>query len=129
MAANIRTYLMFDGVAEEAMNYYVSLFPNSVVLTSQKYEEGESEGKLYLGTFTLAGREFMCIDSPIKHDFGLTPAISIFVDCDNASEQEGLFEALSTDGEVLMPLDNYGFSSRFTWVQDRFGVSWQLNLP
>ena len=129
MATNIRTYLLFEGAAEEAMNYYVSLFPNSVVLTSQKYEEGDSKGKLLLGTFTLAGREFMCIDSPIKHDFGLTPAISIFVDCDSATEQEGLFEALSTDGEILMPLDNYGFSTRFTWVQDRFGVSWQLNLP
>jgi predicted 3-demethylubiquinone-9 3-methyltransferase (glyoxalase superfamily) len=129
MATNIRTYLLFEGAAEEAMNYYVSLFPNSVVLTSQKYEEGDSKGKLSLGTFTLAGREFMCIDSPIKHDFGLTPAISIFVDCDSATEQEGLFEALSTDGEILMPLDNYGFSTRFTWVQDRFGVSWQLNLP
>jgi predicted 3-demethylubiquinone-9 3-methyltransferase (glyoxalase superfamily) len=129
MATNIRTYLLFEGAAEEAMNYYVSLFPNSVVLTSQKYAEGDSKGKLSLGTFTLAGREFMCIDSPIKHDFGLTPAISIFVDCDSATEQEGLFEALSTDGEILMPLDNYGFSTRFTWVQDRFGVSWQLNLP
>lgn len=129
MATNIRTYLMFDGVAEEAMNYYVSLFPNSVVLTSQKYEEGDSKGKLYLGTFTLAGREFMCIDTPLKHEFGITPAISIFVDCDSAVEQEALLEALSTDGEMLMPLADYGFSTRFAWVQDRFGVSWQLNLP
>ena len=129
MAANIRTHIMFDGTAEEAMNYYVSLFPNSIVLDAQHYEEGESKGKLYQGVFTLAGREFMCIDTPIKHDFGITPAISIFVDCDSASEQEGLLEALSTDGEVFMPLDDYGFSRRFAWVQDRFGVSWQLNLP
>ena len=129
MATRIRTHIMFEGVAEEAMKYYVSLFPNSVVLDSQRYEEGDSKGKLYLGTFTLAGREFMCIDSPIKHEFGITPAISIFVDCDSAAEQEALLEALSTDGQVLMPLDDYGFSSRFAWLQDRFGVSWQLNLP
>jgi len=129
MAKNIRTHIMFDGVAEEAMTYYVSLFPNSVILDIQRYEEGDSEGKLYVGTFTLAGREFMCIDTPIKHEFGITPAISIFVDCDSAAEQQALLEALSTDGEVMMPLDDYGFSTRFAWVQDRFGVSWQLNLP
>ena len=129
MAAKIRTHIMFDGVAEEAMNYYVSLFPNSIVLDAQWYEEGDSKGKLYAGYFTLAGREFICIDTPIKHDFGITPAISIFVDCDSASEQEALLESLSTGGEVFMPLDDYGFSRRFAWVQDRFGVSWQLNLP
>lgn len=128
MAARIRTYLMFDGAAEEAMNFYISLFPNSAVQEAQRYEEGEHEGKLYLGSFTLGGREFMCMDSPIKHDFGITPAISIFVDCEDETEQDKLLEALSMNGEALMPLDNYGFSTRFAWIQDRFGVSWQLNL-
>lgn len=129
MAKQIRTHLMFDGSAEEAMNFYVGLFERSEVLESQRYEAGDSVGKLQQGRFTLNGREFICIDTPVKHDFGFTPAISIFVDCDSPSELERLFAALSEGGEVFMPLDNYGFSETFGWVNDRFGVSWQLNLP
>ena len=71
----------------------------------------------------------MCINSPAKHEFGFTPAMSIFVDCQSGDEQQTLFDELSRDGKVLMPLDDYGFSKRFAWTEDRFGVSWQLNLP
>jgi predicted 3-demethylubiquinone-9 3-methyltransferase (glyoxalase superfamily) len=78
--------------------------------------------------FTLNGREFRCIDSPVKHDFTFTPAISLFVDCATASEVDALFAKLSAGGRVLMPLDAYPFSRRFAWVNDRFGVSWQLSL-
>ena len=55
--------------------------------------------------------------------------MSIFVDCDSRSELERVFAALSDGGEVFMPLDNYRFSEAFGWVIDRFGVSWQVNLP
>ena len=78
--------------------------------------------------FTLCGREFMCSDSPIKHDFSFTPASSTFVEFDSVAELERAFCVLSASGEVLMPLDNYGFSQRFGWVNDRFGVSWQLDF-
>ena len=64
----------------------------------------------------------------MKHDFTFTPSISIFVDCDDEAELEEVFEQLSRGGEVLMPIDDYGFSAGFGWVSDRFGVSWQLNL-
>ena len=64
----------------------------------------------------------------MKHDFTFTPSISMFVDCDNNIELEDVFNQLSSGGKVLMPLDNYGFSKKFGWVNDRFGVSWQLNL-
>ncbi|MBT5874623.1 MAG: VOC family protein, partial [Candidatus Latescibacteria bacterium] len=57
-----------------------------------------------------------------------TPAISFFVECESESELDGAFKSLSDAGSVLMPPDNYGFSTKFTWVNDRFGVSWQLNL-
>ena len=77
----------------------------------------------------LNGREFICIDSPVKHEFGFTPAISIFVDFETLSALEDVFAALSAEGKVLMPLDSYGFSSRFGFVSDTFGVSWQLKLP
>lgn len=129
MGSRIRTHLMFDGTAEEAMNCYVELFQNSSVLGIKKYDNGDNEGKLHHGDFSLNGHEFICIDTPVKHEFTFTPAISIFVDFDNLIELERVFNALSQDGEVFMPLDNYGFSDKFGWLQDRFGVSWQLNLP
>ena len=71
----------------------------------------------------------MCIDSAVSHGFTFTPSMSIFVDCGSAAELERAFAALAAGGAVLMPLENYGFSTRFGWVNDRFGVSWQLNLP
>jgi len=130
MARKITTFLMFDGVAEEAMNLYISLFKDSRIQQIEKYGPGEqgAEGTVKKGTFTLVGRDFMCIDSPVKHAFNFTPSMSLFVECESEAELEAAFGRLSTGGGVLMPLDNYGFSKRFGWVNDRFGVSWQLNL-
>lgn len=72
----------------------------------------------------------ICIDSSVKHNFTFTPSMSIFVDCEDEAElNEAFRQPLSAGGAVLMPLDNYGFSTQFGWVTDRFGVSWQLNLP
>jgi predicted 3-demethylubiquinone-9 3-methyltransferase (glyoxalase superfamily) len=71
----------------------------------------------------------MCIDSSMKHDFTFTPAISLFVNCDTEEELGELFATLSQGGQVFMPLDTYPFSKKFGWVADRYGVSWQLNLP
>jgi predicted 3-demethylubiquinone-9 3-methyltransferase (glyoxalase superfamily) len=82
-----------------------------------------------VASFTLSGQDFLCIDSPVKHAFTFTPSISLFVDCESADELDEAFRRLSAGGGVLMPINNYGFSKRFGWVNDRFGVSWQLNLP
>jgi len=79
-------------------------------------------------SFTLNGQPFMAIDSPVKHAFGFTPAISVFVDCESEAEIDRLFAALSQGGQVLMPIDAYPFAKRFGWTNDRFGVSWQLRL-
>jgi predicted 3-demethylubiquinone-9 3-methyltransferase (glyoxalase superfamily) len=121
---------MFEGTAEEAMNFYVSLFPDSEIGEIERYGPGDQgvEGSIKIAAFTLAGRDFICIDSPIKHEFSFTPSISLFVDCKDKMELEEAFSRLSSGGAILMPLDNYGFSARFGWVNDRFGVSWQLNL-
>ena len=131
MARAIATFLMFDGAAEEAMSFYVSLFPGSEITSIERYGPGEpgKEGTVKRASFTLGGHDMMCIDSPMKHEFTFTPSISIFVDCESAAELDEAFNRLSAGGKVLMPLDNYGFSTRFGWCQDRFGVSWQLNLP
>jgi len=68
------------------------------------------------------------IDSSIEHGFTFTPAISIYVRCDNQAEIDYLFDKLSQDGNVYMPLSAYPFSERFAWVEDKYGVSWQLSL-
>jgi predicted 3-demethylubiquinone-9 3-methyltransferase (glyoxalase superfamily) len=122
---------MFEGVAEEAMKLYVSLIAGSQINQIERYGPGEhgAEGSVKVATFTLAGREFICIDSPVKHAFTFTPSVSVFVDCDDETELESVFARLSDGGVVLMPLDKYGFSQKFGWLQDRFGLSWQLNLP
>ena len=130
MARKVMTHLMFEGVAEEAMNFYVSLFPGSEILRVERYGPGEpgAEGTVKVASFTLAGQEVLCIDSPIKHGFTFTPSMSLFVECESEAEIEAVFSRLSADGVVFMPLDNYGFSTKFGWVKDRFGPSWQLNL-
>jgi predicted 3-demethylubiquinone-9 3-methyltransferase (glyoxalase superfamily) len=125
------THLMYRGAAEEAMNLYVSLFGRSEIVSIERYGSGEqgAEGTVKMATFTLAGREFICIDSPIEHAFTFTPSVSVFVDCESEAELEAAFGKLAAGGAVLMPLGNYGFSTKFGWLQDRFGLSWQLNLP
>lgn len=127
----IRTFLMFDGRAEEAIRLYTSLFEDSEVISIERYVESGpgAAGSVKQAVFALGGREYMAIDSPTKHEFTFTPAISLFVECDSNTELERLFGELSQGGSVLMPLDSYGFSQRFGWLADRFGVSWQLNLP
>lgn len=127
----IRPFLMFEGKAEEAMTLYISLFPGSRIDSINRYGPNQpgAEGTVQLASFTIAGQTVMCIDSPAKHAFTFTPSISFFVDLDSEEALDRAAKALSEGGAVLMPLDNYGFSRRFTWLNDRFGVSWQLNLP
>lgn len=130
MALTIRTHLMFDGSAEEAMNFYVNLFNDAEIISIERYgaDEDGREGSVKKADFTLCGHPLICIDSTVKHKFTFTPAISLFVDCENKAELEKTYNELSTDGEILMPLGNYGFSQKFGWVNDCYGVSWQLNL-
>lgn len=131
MQPKVHPFLMFQGgVAEEALKFYMSLFPKSEIVSITRYGAGEpgAEGSVKLASFTIGGQTVMCIDSPVKHAFTFTPAFSLFVDCESEAEIQRLYSALSADGATLMPLGNYGFSRQFAWVNDRFGVSWQLNL-
>jgi predicted 3-demethylubiquinone-9 3-methyltransferase (glyoxalase superfamily) len=131
MVQQVRPFLMFEGRAEEAMNLYVSLFPGAEVLELVRYGAGQpgKEGTVLKGLFRLGAQEVMCFDSDVHHAFTFTPAMSMFVDCESYDEIARLAGALGQDGGVLMGLGDYGFSRQFTWVNDRFGVSWQLNLP
>ena len=126
----ITTFLMFSGQAEEAMNFYLTLFANSAVVAISRFGAGEEgpEGTVRHATFSLNGQEFMCIDSYVEHAFTFTPAVSLYVKCATEQEIDHLFDRLSEGGSVMMPLDAYPFSPKFAWVADRFGVSWQLTL-
>jgi len=70
----------------------------------------------------------MCIDSNVEHQFSFTPSFSIYITCDTEEEIDHLYQKLIDGGGALMPIDDYGFSKKFGWLYDRFGVSWQLNL-
>ncbi|MFG3437521.1 VOC family protein [Nonomuraea sp. NPDC047897] len=131
MTQKITTFLMFQGQAEEAMTFYMSLFDDAEVVSITRYGPGQpgAEGTVQHAVFTLAGQPYMAIDSNVRHDFTFTPAISLYVTCESEAEIERLYAALEEKGGALMPLGSYGFSTRFGWVNDRFGVSWQLNLP
>ena len=131
---SVAPFLMFageqHGKAEEAMRFYISLFDNSEILEVERYGPGEMgpDGTVKTARFSLNGRELMAIDSAGPHAFTFTPSISLFVECESESELDSVFGKLSDGGQALMPLGHYGFSAKFGWVQDRYGVSWQLNL-
>jgi predicted 3-demethylubiquinone-9 3-methyltransferase (glyoxalase superfamily) len=125
-------YLWFDDSAEQAVNLYTSLFENSAVGDVIRYNEtmaeaaGRPVGSVLIVPFELAGQQFSALNGgPV---FKFTPALSFFVNCDTAEEIHAIWEKLSDGGEILMPLDKYPFSECFGWLNDRFGVSWQLNL-
>lgn len=122
---------MFQGgVAREAIEFYVSLFDDGeiVSLTAYGADGPGPEGTLMRAHFRLAGQDFFASDSFVTHEFGFTPALSIWVETESEAQFDHLFAALADSGQVLMPVDNYGFSARFGWLNDRFGVSWQFNL-
>ena len=130
MDPKVKPFLMFEGKAEEAMSFYVSLFPGGEVIDVARYGPGEAgaEGSVMQARFSIGSQTIMCIDSPVKHAFTFTPAFSLFVECESEEELQRLYSSLGEGGQALMPLNNYGFSRQFGWVNDRYGVSWQLNL-
>jgi predicted 3-demethylubiquinone-9 3-methyltransferase (glyoxalase superfamily) len=131
MTQGARTFLTFQGgTARAAIDLYGEVFDDFELIEIDHYGPGDvgPEGTVKVARFRLAGSELSCADSPVTHEWGFTPAVSLWIDCDDTNELERLFAALGRDGVTFMPLDDYGFSRRFGWVADRFGVTWQLNL-
>lgn len=112
----ITPFLWFNDQAEEAMNFYVSLFRNSKILMLRRYgKEGPGpEGTVMTGTFQLEGQEFMALNG--GPHFSFTPAISLFVSCQTQEEVDELWDKLSAGGAP----------NQCGWLQDRYGVSWQI---
>lgn len=129
------TYLLFvgeqNGKAEEAISLYTSLFRNSEVKHMEYFKAGEpggEEGTVKQAIFTLDGQEYRAMDGGAGHQFSFTPAVSVFVNCESEEEIDRLWQKLLEGGSALMPLGDYGFSKKFGWLNDKYGMSWQLNL-
>lgn len=131
---SIATCLLFlgeqAGKAEEAITLYTSVFQKSEIVSVEKYgaAENDKEGLVKIAKFLLNGVEFMAMDSSLDHQFTFTPAVSLYVECESLGEIERAYWLLLDGGSELMPLDDYGMGQRFGWLNDRYGVSWQLNL-
>lgn len=131
MTQGSRPFLTFQGgAAGPALDFYESVFDDFDLLDIVRYgPDGPGpNGTVMTARFRMAGSDFSCADSPIDHAWGFTPAVSMWVDCSSENELEYLFGRLSENGEVFMPAGDYGFSTRFAWVGDQFGVTWQLNV-
>lgn len=112
----ITPFLWFDSNAEEAMNFYVSVFKNSKVMSVSRYGDAGPgpKGSVMSATFQLEGQQFYALNG--GPHFTFTPAISFFVNCETQEEVDELWEKLSAGGE----------KSQCGWLKDKFGVSWQV---
>ena len=113
---NITPFLWFDGNLEEAVNFYTSIFKNSLIKNVSHYGDNAQfpRGSIMTATFQLDGVEFMGINGGPQFNF--TPAISFFAKCETQDQIDDLWEKLSTGGEA----------QRCGWIKDRFGISWQI---
>jgi predicted 3-demethylubiquinone-9 3-methyltransferase (glyoxalase superfamily) len=121
-------FLWFDGKAGEAANFYASIFKNSKIDRITHYGEAGPgpKGTVMSVIFQLEGQEFYALNGGPQFTF--SPAISFFFNCETQEEINDLWNKLSESGTILMELEKYPFSEKFGWVEDKFGVSWQLNL-
>ena len=138
----IATFLTFVGEqcgkAEEAINFYTTIFPNSKIKSITKYAVGEPGGTPELikyGVFELNGVDYMVSESNYNHAWSFSPGVSMFIASQSETELQTLFDALATNGgQIMVPLANYngegdyGFGEKFGWCEDKYGVSWQFNL-
>lgn len=123
-------HLWFSNNAQEAVDFYLSIFGDGSVVSTTHYSDAGFEvhhmpkGTVLTVSFELCGHRFIALNGgPV---FTFTPAISFMVHCQSAAEVDALWAALSEGGMALMPLDSYPFSARYGWIQDKYGVSWQL---
>ncbi len=125
----VSTFLMFAGEARAALDLYTSTFPQFEVGAVSEHQIADGSTGIQTAELSMPGFSLVLSDSSVESDFTFTPSTSLFVDLDSEEELDAAFKKLSDGGSVLMPPDNYGFSRKYAWVTDRFGVSWQLNLP
>ncbi len=125
------TLLIFNGQAESALHFYISIFAGANIVYLKKYTAAGPgpEGTIRQAQFSLGGTQYLCMDQQPGKPFHLTRAVSLYVRCGSLQELEEHFRQLSDRGHVWMAPASYAFSNHFCWVRDRFGVSWQLDVP
>ena len=116
-----------QGQAKEALDFYQAVFP-SFELVSLRHHSKPHNNLIMLAVFSVDGQEVMITDSFIAHEWKINPGISFFIDLHQDEELHKLAEQLGTNGNFHMPPGEYGFSKLFAWVEDQFGVNWQLNI-
>ncbi|UNK26902.1 VOC family protein [Serratia plymuthica] len=128
--SQVATFILFQGNAQQAIDLYRGLFSSFKVQQLLHYDETpDGQRRIKQASIDFDRQHLVFSDSPVSHDFSFTPAVSLHVNLATEAELERVFARLAEGGEVLMPLDDYGFSARFGWLNDRFGLSWQLNVP
>ena len=123
----MRPFITIEQRAQEALDFYSATFPSFVLHSLQHHAEPHG-ALIMLATFSIRGQELMISDSPINHEWGITPGVSFFLDVEDEATLLSFANQLSNEGKVMMPPGNYGFSKQFAWVEDRFGINWQLNV-
>lgn len=132
MAATIIPHLWFDGAAEKAAETYVALLPDSGIDTVSRYGKagfevhGQPEGQAMTVAFRVGGQKMLALNG--GPGFQPTPAVSYFLTCADTSVLDRAWAALGAGGQIRMPLDAYPWSPRYGWIDDRWGMSWQLAL-
>jgi predicted 3-demethylubiquinone-9 3-methyltransferase (glyoxalase superfamily) len=124
-------FVMFQkGAGRSALEYWASIVPDSHIEALELFgPEGPGPEETIKRAVIAIGRQrVMAHDSFIDHGFGFTPSHSFFLNCSDEHDIDRLYDALGEGGRVLMPLGDDGWSRKFGWVKDRFGVSWQLEL-
>ena len=124
---SMRPFITIEKRANEALEFYESVFP-SFTLKSRTHHAEPHNDLVMVAVFSIQGQEIMISDSFISHEWKINPGISFFADLQSKETLENLAASLSDGGKVHMPVGNYGFSSLFGWVEDKFGVNWQLNI-
>ncbi|MFH0989386.1 MAG: VOC family protein [bacterium] len=120
---NIIPQLWFDKEAKEAAEFYCSVFDNSTIKSIARIYDTPS-GDCDIVSFQIMGYDFMAISAgPL---FKINPSISFHVKCISVSEVDEIWKKLSGEGTVMMELGEYPFSKRYGWIQDKYGVSWQI---
>ncbi len=118
----ITPFLWFDNNAAEAVDYYSKIFKNLKTINTSR----GPDGKVFTVSFKLENLDLTALNGgPV---FKFTQAISFFVACKTRKELDAIWDKLSVEGKVLMKLDKYPFSERYGWVQDKYGLTWQLIL-
>jgi predicted 3-demethylubiquinone-9 3-methyltransferase (glyoxalase superfamily) len=126
-------HLWFDDRAEEAAKFYVTMFGRNSAIDDRTFYSGVGqeihgmeEGAVMTLDFHLHGQSFIALNG--GPHFNFTPAISFYVTCETESELDGLWQKFSDGGTPLMPLDQYEWSKKYGWIQDKFGLTWQISL-